>query len=584
MLTEFIPSTTFVPATLDATKWANLKPLYDDLLTRELHCKKCLETLIADRSELDAAAMEASSRLYIRMTCRTDDDEANRAYDDFVTNVMPPLKEVSFALDRQIMESGLVSQLDGRRYEVLLRDLKAGVELFRKENIPLETELSKLDQEYSQVYGGMMVDYRGREYTMPQMMRFQDDLDRGVREETWRAVAERRTREAERVDGIFDRMISLRGKIAHNSGMPDYRAYMFKQLRRFDYTPETCHEFARGVKDVVVPRLRQMTEKRRASLGLASVRPWDTHVDPQGRASLRPFENADELVERTGRAFERMDPELAGLFQYLSRPRAGEGCLDLASRKGKAPGGYHTMRDRVRMPFIFMNAAGMQRDVETLFHEAGHAFHSLLARDEPILHYRSDIPSEFAEVASMSMELLAHPYLDEFYSPEDADRARRTHLERIAASMAAIAHVDQFQHWLYAGETADRGRAAHDPLDHGQRYAEWRRLAGEYDAGWDWSGLEQYLDNSWQRVLHMFGVPFYYIEYGIAQLGAIGVWKRYREDPAGALAAYKRALALGSSRPLPELFKTAGIPFDFSPAAIRRLWGEVDAELAKLPE
>lgn len=568
MIPSFTPASDIVPANLDATSWAQLEPLYRELIGRELHCKNCLERLILDRSEVDAAASEAGSSLYITMTCHTDNDAANKAYLAFVENVQPHLKRVAFELDKKIAQSPLASELPPARYAVLLRDLRASVELFRDENVAIETELAKLDQEYSQVCGAMSVQFQGQERTMPMMARFQEDQDRATREAAWRAVAERRLADRTRIDDIYDKMLALRQRVASNAGFADYRAYAFKARRRFDYGVRECDDFAKGVERSIVPALRRLNQQRRDGLGLARLRPWDLAVDPKGRAPLRPFDGAEQLVERSSRLFHRMEPSLGGLFDSM---RSGD-CLDLETRKGKAPGGYQSTRDRRRLPFIFMNAAGVQRDVETMVHEAGHAFHALLSRPENILAYR-EAPIEFCEVASMSMELTSYPFLDEFYAGSDADRARRVHMEQLATMIPWIAIIDQFQHWIYTnpGHTRD------------QRTAAWRELMDRFYADVDWTGIEDARDALWHRQLHLFGMPFYYIEYGIAQLGALQLYGRYRRNPGDAIAKYKEALTLGGSKPLPELFKAAGLDFDFSPERIASAWAEVESQLATLP-
>ncbi|MBX3357385.1 MAG: M3 family oligoendopeptidase [Phycisphaeraceae bacterium] len=577
MLPSFAPASAIVPQDLDAARWEALEPLYRELIDRDLHSAADLERLILDRSELDSAVSEAASVLYITMTCHTDDEAVSKAYLGFVEDVQPKVKEVSFELDKKIVQSPFAEELDQARYTVYLRDLRVGVELFRPENIPIETGLTKLDQEYSRICGAMTVSYQGEERTLPQMARFNEETDRAVREDAWRAVAQRRFLDADRIETIYERMIADRTRLARNAGFPDFRDYAFKAKRRFDYTPATCNAFAEGVKRVCVPAARRLNAQRAAALNLSSLRPWDMQVDIKGRAPLRPFTTPSELVERTSRLFRRLDPSLATLFEALrsdkSAPTGAAVCLDLESRRGKAPGGYQSNRDRIRLPFIFMNAAGLQRDVETIVHEAGHAFHSLLARTDPLLSYRSDIPLEFAEVASMSMELTAHPFLDEFYSPADADRARRNHLEAIVSLLAWVAHIDQFQHWVYTNPDHSRD----------DRHAKWTELSARFGPAVDYSGLEKYHQTGWHRVLHLFGVPFYYIEYGIAQLGALQLWSNYRRDPAAAINAYKRALSLGGSRPLPELFAAANLVFDFGPATIARLWTDVESELAKLP-
>ncbi|MHC4209555.1 MAG: M3 family oligoendopeptidase [Planctomycetota bacterium] len=562
------PRSDFVPADLDAGRWENLQPLYRALVDRELKCAGCLEQLLLDRSDLDAAAREAHVNLYIDMTCHTDSEQAKAAYLDFVEHVEPKLKQVGFDLDRKVVGSPHGGDLEPRRYEVLLRDLRADVEIFREENIPLQTEETKLDQQYEETCGAMTVEFLGEERTLPQMGRFFEETDRSTREAAWRGTWERRHRDHERISEIFDRMIELRGRIAANADFPNFRDYMFKSKHRFDYTPADCAAFHQAVEDVCVPLLRSLDAQRAGALSLDPLRPWDLAVDIKGRTPLRPFERSEDLIERTSGLYHRMDPALGEMFDSL---RDGES-LDLESRKGKAPGGYQEHRDRSRKPFIFMNAAGLHRDLTTMVHEAGHAFHSILCHDDPLLHYRH-APIEFAEVASMSMELFAFPYLGAFYDDADAARARRKQLESLTVLLPWIATIDAFQHWLYT-------QPGHSRAD---RTAFWLELDGRFGPAVSWEGLQQFREMAWQRQGHLFGVPFYYIEYGIAQLGALQLWLHFKEDRAAAVERYKRALGLGGSRPLPELFAAAGLAFDFGPDTMKRLMDEVQQELDALP-
>ena len=558
----------FVPADLDAARWENLAPLYQALLDREVDGVDGLRRLLLDRSELDSAASETQTNLYINMTCHTDDEQIKAAYLDFVERVEPKLKEAGFELDRKIVGSPHADGLDRRRHEVLLRDLQADVEIFRQENIPLQTEETKLDQQYEETCGAMTVDFRGEERTLPQMARFLEETDRATRQEAWRGIWERRYRDHERLSEIFDRLVGLRAQVARNSGFASFRDYMFKRKHRFDYAPADCEAFHRAAEEVCVPVLRRLNARRREALGVDSLRPWDLAVDSKGRPPLRPFDGAEELIEKTSRLFHRMEPSLGTMFDSL---RGGD-CLDLDSRKGKAPGGYQAHRDRSRKPFIFMNAVGLHRDLETMVHEAGHAFHSILCNDEPLLHYRH-APLEFAEVASMSMELLSFPYLGEFYDEAQVARAKRERLEDLSALLPWVATIDAFQHWIYT----------HPEHSRDERTAHWLELDERFGAAVSWDGLEHYRQMSWQRQGHLFGVPFYYIEYGIAQLGALQLWLGFKADRARAIENYRRALRLGGSRPLPELFEAAELTFDFGPDTVKRLMDDVQRELDSLP-
>jgi oligoendopeptidase F len=559
---------TFVPATFNASRWENLQPLYLALLDRPLKCEGCLETLLLDRSELDAAVSEARANLYITMTRHTDDEAAKNAYLAFVENVEPKLKQIGFELDKKIATSVHASKLDPKRYGVLLRNLKADVDLFRPENIPLQTEETKLAQQYEEICGAMTVNFHGEEKTLPQMGKYLEETDRALREEAWRLVAERRYRDRERIDALFDEMVKLRHTMALNAGFKNYIEYAFKGKHRFDYTPEDCREFHRAAEQICVPVLRQVNRERAGALKVDKLRPWDLAVDIKGRAPLRPFKTCDELVNNTSRLFHEMNPSLGRMFDTM---RQGD-CLDLDSRKGKAPGGYQYNRDRVRQPFIFMNAAGLHRDLITMVHEAGHAFHSMLCANDPLVDYRHS-PIEFAEVASMSMELLSYPYLKHFYNEADANRAIRNHLEELARMLPWIATIDAFQHWIY--EHPNHTRA--------ERSAYWIELDARFGPALDWTGFEHYRHTMWHRQLHPFTVPMYYIEYGIAQLGALQMWLQFRRDRQRAIENYRKALSLGGSRPLPELFAAAELKFDFGPQTMRSLMDEVHGELAKLP-
>ncbi|MCL4787111.1 MAG: M3 family oligoendopeptidase [Verrucomicrobia bacterium] len=561
----------FVPAQINLGEWTQIEPLFDLLEARAPQCAGVpeLERWLLDWSELNAALDEEASRRYIAMTCHTDDAEAENAYLHFVEHIEPQAKPRQFRLEKIFMSHPLRAQLPVPRYEVFVRDTRNHVELFREENVPLETEEAKLTQQYQKLSGSLTVQFRGEEKTLVQMGKFLEEPDRALRQETWELVAERRLREREKFEEQFEQLLKLRERIANHAGFADYRAYAFRRMGRFDYTPQDCARFHDAVEQEVMPAVRELQAERRRQLGLEKLRPWDLQVDLFNRPPLRPFERVEELVARSQRIFDRLDGELAGGFRQMQVLRL----LDLDNRKGKAPGGYQSTLVESRLPFIFMNAVGLQRDVETILHEAGHAFHALAAREEDLLPYRSSPPIEFCEVASMSMELLGNEFLEEFYTQPDADRARRSHLEGIVSILAWIATVDAFQHWIYT----------HPGHTGAERSAAWVALMDRFGGDVDWSGYEEARAHLWHRQLHIFIHPFYYIEYGIAQLGALQVWANSKRNPSKALADYKKALALGGSRPLPELFTVAGCRFEFDAKTIKPLILVVREALAKLP-
>jgi oligoendopeptidase F len=563
---------TFVPQDLKLNDFSDVEPLYRELLDRPIDSPPALETWLLNFSELSCVFAETWSRRYIDKSCHTDDKALEAAYLKFVEEIDPKVKPLYVALQKKFLASPHRSALTDRRYRMIERSWQADVDVFRDENVALETETEKLVNEYDKLSGAMMVDFDGKEQTPQQMARYQELPDRSTREQAWRATTARWMRDRDAVEDIFDQTLALRNQMAANAGLPDYRALTWKRTKRFDYTPADCQRFADSVAATVVPLVREFQRARAQRLGLERLRPWDLSVDPLNRPPLRPFDEADidGFVANTHAIFQRLSPALANDFDSLRRNEN----LDLASRKGKQPGGYATELDELRQPFIFMNAAGLHRDVEILLHEAGHAFHALATRDEPLQFVRS-APMEFCEVASMTMELFGGEHLDVFYNAADLARARRMHLEgSVIGSLTWIAAIDSFQHWIYthSGHTRD------------QRTEEWLRLVNRFGGDVDYSGFEDVKANRWQRQLHLFHFPFYYIEYGIAQLGALQLWLKSRENPRQALANYRAALTLGGTRPLPELFAAAGITFDFSEKTVWPLVNAVREELASLPE
>ena len=561
----------FVPETTDLGAWEQIEPLFDQLERRGRDSKSlaAFEGWLLDWCELSAALDEESSRRYIAMTCHTDDSGAEKAYLDFVENIEPRLKPRQFAMEQLYWGHAWRSSLPRPRYEVFDRDIGVRVELFRPENVPLETEEAKLSQQYQKLTGSLTVNYRGEEKTLPQMAPYLEEPDRAVREETWRLTANRRIQEVEKFEGYFEAMSSLREKIAANAGFANYREYAFRAKGRFDYTPEDCLQFHDAIEKEFMPAVREIQTARRKQLKLTTLRPWDSAVDPLSRPPLRPFEQVEQLVGRTQKIFDQLDSELADGFRRMNDLKL----LDLGNRKGKAPGGYQATLNEARVPFIFMNAVGVQRDVETLLHEAGHAFHAQATRAENLYPYRH-APLEFCEVASMSMELLGSKHIEEFYGAAEARRARRVHLEGIILFFPWMATVDAFQHWIYT----------HPGHARSERTAAWVQLMERFGGEVDWAGLEAFRANLWHRQLHIFLHPFYYVEYGIAQLGALQVWANSRRDLRGAIAAYKKALALGGSRRLPDLFAAAGGRFAFDRETVRPLVELVRAELKNLAD
>ena len=568
-LPEYAPRR-FVPRTINLGNWPEIAPLFDRLESRAAECKSVadLKRWLLDWGELTAALDEESTRRHIAMTCDTEDAETEKAYLHFVEKIEPELKPRQFKIAQLYVRHPLRKELPSARYQVFDRDVEVHVELFRQNNVPLEVEVTKLCQQYDKLAGSLTVQFRGEEKTLIQMSRYLEEPDRALRQEAWELVARRRLQEKNNFQNIFDGLLRLRNQIAANADFKSFLDYSFRSFRRFDYTPADCVSFHNAVEQEVMPLLREIQADRRQQLKLTKLRPWDLAVDPQNRPPLRPFQTTEQLAEGTQKIFDKLDASFGSGFRKMRDLKL----LDLDNRKGKAPGGYQANLNEARVPFIFTNAVGQHNDIETMLHEGGHAFHALETQSEELFAYRNNIPIEFCEVASMSMELLADEFLEVFYARDDANRARRQHLQGVVAVLPWIAIVDAFQHWIYnhPGHTA------------AERCDAWVALMKRFGGDVDWTGLEEPLANLWHRQLHIFPTPLYYIEYGIAQLGALQVWANAKRDKARAIRQYRQALALGGSRPLPELFAAAGCRFEFSASAIRPLMELVRTELASL--
>ena len=565
-------TSSFVDDGFNPGDWDEIKPYVNELLNRKISCSKCIEGIIRDASELSEHISEKGALLYIAMTCDTESDEKRSSFLDFVENVRPKLSEFSDSLNRRLIEHEAVKNLPSR-YDLMIRSMKNDVDIFRKENIPLGVEQTKLVTESQTINGAMTVEFNGNEYTLPEMRRFLESNERAIREGAWKAVSDRRMQVEERLSEIFDELIVIRSKIARNAGFDTYTDYMFRAMERFDYSKEDCLEFHDAIEAVCVPLMREINSQRVVSLDLDFLMPWDvnekTGVGPdlQGRAPLKPFDNVGEMVEKLSTLFHNMSEDLGEKFDMLVEMDT----LDLDTRKGKAPGGYQYYLQKSRVPFIFMNAAGLQGDLETMIHEAGHAFHSIYCSHLELIGERG-YPIEFAEVASMSMELMTQEQWGEFYDEEEANRAKMGHLEGVIFLLPWIATIDSFQHWIYSNPEHTRE----------ERARVWNSIRDRFGSNMNWEEYTKFRDVSWQQQGHLFGVPFYYVEYGIAQLGALQLWRTQRKDPEKALSDYSNAMRLGNTKTLPELFTAADIKLGFDERHLSSLIQEVRTAMAEL--
>ncbi|GHB55845.1 M3 family oligoendopeptidase [Persicitalea jodogahamensis] len=559
----------FIGEEMKLTGWEDVQPFYEDLKKREIANVADLRQWFLDRSELESYLSENFAWRYIRQTCDTANEKLIESLQFFISEIQPKLAVYGNDLDKKAASSPFLPELTDTGFDITIRSMKKAIEIFRDENVPLQTQLQTEEQKYGSIAGAMTVTLDGEEMTLQKAGDRLYSINRSIREEAWRAISERRYQDHEKLDLLLNTLVKLRDEVGRNAGFVNYRDYMFAAMGRFDYTPQDCFEFHAAVREAVVPLLDDMAKQRKATLQIDTLRPWDTKVDPQGRMPLKPFESGDELLAKTIRCFTRLDPFLGDCLRIMQQM----GHLDLESRKGKAPGGYNYPLDEIGVPFIFMNATSNLRDMVTLLHEGGHAVHSLVTRDLALNSFKHT-PSEVAELASMSMELLTMDFWDEFFdNEEDLRRAKVQHLESIIETLPWVATVDKFQHWLYENPVHTDA----------ERTEAWVEIYEEFtDSVMNWEGLEKFRAYGWQRQLHIYQVPFYYIEYGIAQLGAIGVWKNYRENPEQGLKGYLDALKLGYTAPIGKIYEAARVPFDFSKAHITELMEFVWEELETL--
>jgi len=563
------PKRTFVEQDLKINSWDDISGYFDNLLARDINDKANFTNWLSDISELEAVLEEDLAWRYIRMTIDTRDEGLSKAYTIFVTEIQPKLSPMEDKLNRKMIESPYVKEFESdEAYAIMFRRIRTAVELYREENITLFAKLSEESQKFGAISGSQSIEHDGKRLTMQQASLLLKEQDESLRKLIFDKIADRRREDLEKFAALFDELLKLRQTVAVNAGFENFRDYKMKAMGRYDYDVEDCKNFHRSVKEIIVPIAKQINQKRLDLLGKEKFKPWDTSVDPEGKTPLKPFQTGKDLIEGTIKMMDKIDPYFADCLQTMNNMKH----LDLESKEGKSPGGYNYPLYEIGVPFIFMNAVGSQRDLVTMVHEGGHAIHSFLSRDLSLTGFKN-LTSEIAELASMSMELITMNEWDEFYNEEHHIRAKREHLEDIIKMLPWIAQIDEFQHWLYEN---------HDHTSV-ERTNKWMELNKEYGTGLtDWTGYEDVLETSWQRQLHIFEVPFYYIEYGIAQLGAIAVWKNYIENPSSALDAYKAALKLAYTRSIPKVYETANIEFNFSKDYIGELSKFVQDQLKQL--
>lgn len=559
----------YVSRDLEVKSPESIRGYFEDLANREFHNVNDLEQWLLDRSELAAILEEDLAWRYIHMNCNTADEKLAARFEEFVTKIEPEVTRQFNLLDKKFLDSPFSKQLDERKYLVFKRALKSRIEIFREKNLPLISSLQVEEQKYGKVSSEMTLTHKRKEITLQEAANFLKDPDRKTREKFYFQINDRRLKDAKTLQELLTSLIDKRQQLAGNAGFENYREYKWIEMGRFDYSAEDCFRFHDSIASQVCRLADRIAGQRKEKLGLDKLRPWDLEVDQELKPPLKPFGKVEELIDKSIESFGEIRPDYG---KYLETMQEG-GFLDLDSRIGKAPGGFNYPLYESNIPFIYMNATGNLRDLETMFHEGGHAIHSFLSAGQKLVEYK-ELPAEVAELASMSMELISMDQWNHFFKDkEELARAKRSQLEGILQVLPWIAAVDKFQHWLYTNK------------DHTgeERNQEWKRIMQVFGSKiTDWEGLGKYRDFMWQKQLHIFEVPFYYVEYGIAQLGAIAVWKKYRENQEKALNQFEKALSLGYSVPIPEIYQTAGISFDFSEDYVKELMDFVAWELQNI--
>ena len=560
----------FIPEDFKISTWETLQPYFQELLDRDIDSEIVLRAWFQDKSELEAIISEEMAWRYIKMTCDTANEELVNHYTQFVTEIQPKIAPISNDLNEKAVESTYLHALEKEEgYDIMILNMRTSLKIYRDENVPLMTEIQQISQKYGQLSGAMSVTHDKKELTLQQASVLLQSTDRELREEVYQKIARRRLDDKASFDDLYNQLIKLRNQVGENAGFDNFRDYMFEAMGRFDYTPRDCFSFHEAVAEEVVPLLNDSAIDRKQRLGVKDLQPWDKAVDADGASALKVFDSGVDLLDKSIQCFQNIDPYLGECLLTMKEM----GHLDLESRKGKAPGGYNYPLAEIGVPFIFMNATSTLRDMVTLMHEGGHAVHSFLTKDLELGDFKHT-PSEVAELASMSMELISMDQWHLFFkNEEELKRAKREHLLQIIDTLPWVATIDKFQHWIYENpeHTVE------------ERLFEWNQIFDQFaDNVTNWEGLQEQKDYLWQKQLHLYEVPFYYIEYGMAQLGAIAVWKNYKEDAKKGLEGYIEALKLGHKKSIPKVYAAANIKFDFSKSYIKELMTFVKGELVKI--
>lgn len=557
--------------TIDISNVLELENTLSTLLNEMISSKLELENWLKKQSTFIWEIEEQLRSHYIAFQCNTDNKEIKDTFEYDQKYVRPLLKRYQNSFDTKYLESPFRMELDPKTYSLLDKKIKNAQTLFCEKNIDLEVNEDKLVTEYFEITGGLTTLWNGEEKTITELQSYLQDPDRHIRKKAKTLISETFLSVEDKLQHILNELIVIRDQKAKNIQLHNYRDYMFKKHERFDYTPEDCYELAESIRKYVVPLIDKIYNKKKSELQVESLRPWDLKATAPNQKVLKPIEKASDLIEKSSHILHKLDHEFSALLERMHK----NNCLDLESRKGKGPGGFCEYLPASQLSFIFMNLNHTHYDVTTFLHEMGHSIHNDCMKQLELQKYL-EIPSESAELASMTMELFSMEYWDTFYeNKEEFIEVKLEFFKDIVKYLPQMLIVDQFQHWMYENPN-------HTAKERNEKYLE---LHNTYQSNIvNIEGYENWVATGWLPVLHIFEIPFYYIEYAIAQLGALQMYKQYKENPKQALENYKKALSLGSSKSLTEVYEAAGIRFDFSGEIIKELMLFVEGELELLEQ
>ncbi|HDR8111887.1 TPA: M3 family oligoendopeptidase [Bacillus cereus] len=557
--------------TIDISNVLQLEKTLSTLLNKMISSKLDLENWLKEQSKVIWDIEEQLRSHYIAFQCNTDNKEIKDTFEYDQQFVRPLLKRYQNSFDNKYLESPFRMELDPKTYSLLDKKIKNAQTLFCEKNIDLEVNEDKLVTEYFEITGGLTVVWDGEEKTITELQSYLQDPNRDIRRKARTLISEKFLSVEDKLQNILNELIVIRHEKAKNIQLDNYRDYMFKKYERFDYTAKDCYELAESIRKYVVPLKDKILLEKKDKLQVDTLRPWDVSAVTPDQKVLKPIANENDLIEKSTHIFNKLDVEFSALLNRMYK----HNCLDLTSRKGKAAGGFCEYLPASQLSYIFMNLNYTQDDIVTFIHEMGHSIHNELIKPLKLRQY-IEIPAETAELASMTMELFSLNYWDTFYTDKkDLKQAKINFFKDVISYLPIMLIVDQFQHWLYENPS-------HTSEERNEKYLQLQKHYQSSVIHID--GYENWIATSWLPVLHIFEVPFYYIEYAIAQLGALQMYKQYKEEPKQALENYKKALSLGSSQSIKEVYDAAGIRFDFSGETIKELMLFVEKELELLEQ